>query len=164
MTIQLQLGCAHFLLSATGGSFLPGRGFFGAGYALRFKGVGKQLDHRLIENRDIIGLAAADPVLVADYCFVAPTTTGIPDIVLKGVVAGEMPALDQSGGNQKLRTVTDDGDRTIRSIHVTDEFSGVFIHAELVGIGDAAREKDGVEVLRRGTVQLAIDRDASPLF
>src|SRR5215467_142354 len=100
LTVQLQLGCAHFLLSATGGSFsLPG-GSFAAGRA-GSGGLGEQLDHRFVEDRNVIGLAAADPVPVANDLFVAPAAAGIANIVLDRVVAREAAALDQAGGNQE---------------------------------------------------------------
>jgi len=70
LTVQLQLGCAHFLLSATGGSFsLPG-GCFAAGRVAGSGGLGEQLDHRFVEDRNVIGLAAAHPVPVADHFLV----------------------------------------------------------------------------------------------
>src|SRR5215467_6234895 len=79
-TLQLQLGCAHFLLSATADSFLLGRSSF-RGRRMRLKGFGEKLDHGFVEGRNVVGFAAADPVFVANYFLVAPTGPGIAYVV-----------------------------------------------------------------------------------
>jgi hypothetical protein len=151
-TVQLQLGCAHFLLPATAGSFLFGRALLSAGGGMRLEGFAEQLNHGFVEHGDVIRLAAADPVLVANDFFVAPAAPGIPNIVLQRVIAGEMPASDQSSGNEQPWAVTDDGDRPVRLVYGADKFPRMFIHTELIRIDNAAGQEDRIEVFRRSVL------------
>jgi len=58
----------------------------------------KQLQHRSVECRNIVGLPATDPVFVQDRFLIGPITAGVADVVLNGKVAGQMATLDESGG------------------------------------------------------------------
>ena len=55
----------------------------------------KQLQHRSVECRNIVGLLATDPVFVQDRFLIGPI---IADVVLNDEVAGEIAILDESGG------------------------------------------------------------------
>lgn len=50
--------------------------------------LGKQANHSFIEGRDIIRVAAADPVPVPDHFRIQPVSTGVANVILEGIVAG----------------------------------------------------------------------------
>src|SRR5579862_68499 len=57
----------------------------------------KKLDHVAVKFRDIGGLAAADPVAIANANVVNPVRAGILQIVLNGLVARNLMSPHQSG-------------------------------------------------------------------
>ncbi len=69
----------------------------------------KQLQHRSVECRNIVGLPATDPVFVQDRFLIGPITAGVADVVLNGEVAGEMATLDESGGEEWPGAVANHG-------------------------------------------------------
>jgi hypothetical protein len=66
----------------------------------------KELQHRSVECRNIVGLLATDPVFVQDRFLIGPI---IADVVLNDEVAGEIATLDESGGEEWPGAVANHG-------------------------------------------------------
>jgi hypothetical protein len=80
----------------------------------------KQLQHRSVECRNIVGLLATDPVFDQDRFLIGPITAGVADVVLNDEGAGETAAhlvrfaddfvaLDESGGEKWPGAVANHG-------------------------------------------------------
>lgn len=72
------------------------RGLRGGGHSGFRPVLGEEPDHLTVKGRDIAGLAAADPVLIAHNLLVQPLTAGVANVVPDGVIAGKGAAIHQA--------------------------------------------------------------------
>src|SRR5690606_22230939 len=100
----------------------------------------QHIDQLVVKRRDIVRLAAADPVAIDDHFFIHPVTTGIADIVLQRRPAGHGAPFDQSGRHQYPAAVADHEDRLAGFIDLLHEPLRRGHGAQLVAIDHAARE------------------------
>ncbi len=104
--------------------------------------VDEEVQHLLVEVRNVRGLAAGDPVAVAHYLLVCPEGSGLAKIVLDGVVAGHVASLDQMSGDQQPATVADDGDGAASLVDVADKLQRQRLFAQGLDVLRSSRESE----------------------
>src|SRR2546430_9296720 len=122
--------------------------------SLRFR---ETIHHLAIEHRKIIGFAAAHPVLVADAFLVFPTRAGVAEIILQRRPARDVTALHEAGGNQQPGSMTDHRDRFAGAVDLLGDLLRLFVDANCVGIDDAARQHQRIEISGIGLRQSHLD-------
>src|ERR671937_2966942 len=105
------------------------------------------LDDLRVEGGQVVRLAARDEAGIDDDLLINPRRSRVAEIGLEARPRGHLPALDDAGLDQRPRAVADDADRLAGCREVPKEADDVFIGAELVGIGNAARKPEPVVVV-----------------
>ena len=117
--------------------------------------LGEERTHFPIEGREVVRLAAADPVAVSHYVDVSPVGAGISQIVR--MITGHRPSPDQACGNEQPRAVSDDGNRVAALVNGHDERLCLRDGAKAIGIERPAGQQGGIELFRIGFGQKEID-------
>src|SRR5207247_11159699 len=78
---------------------------------LRCVAFGEELHYLAVERREVVRLAAAHPIPVADALLIAPRRTGVLQVVPQSRPARDGVTLHQLCRNQQPRSVADDGHR-----------------------------------------------------
>ena len=105
------------------------------------------------------GLARGDQALVDDDLLVDPVAAGVADVGPQRRPRRDRAAAQHVGLDQRPRGVADRGDRLALLEEAADEGDGVLVHAQEVGVGDAARQHEAVVVGRVGVGDRAVDRE-----
>ncbi len=114
---------------------MPINGLYcGLSYAPRplcsgFSALQKQLNHGLVKRWNVGWLAATDPILVLHHFFVLPFRTGIPQVVLNGVITGQSSVANEISGNKQPRSMTNDSDRFPGVIHFANKLLRSGVHS-----------------------------------
>ena len=106
------------------------------------------LDDLRAEGRQVVGLAARDEPVVDDDFLVDPRRAGIPQVGLQARPRRDLPASRDVCLDEYPGPVADDPDRLVLLEEVAYEADGVGIGAEVVGVGDTARDHEAVVVRR----------------
>src|SRR5471030_1187925 len=107
------------------------------------------LQQRLIEGRDIVGLAAGDQLI-------APLRAGVAQVDLQTGPAGHALALGHAGIDQRPRAVADRRDRLVLARKIADEKYRLFTQPQLVRIADATRQQQRIVIARRGVADAQV--------
>ena len=121
---------------------------------------GEDPHHRLVELRDVGGLAAGDELAVDDHRLVAPLRAGVAQVGLQARPARHVPALRDARVDERPRPVADRGDGLALARDVADEADRLVAQAQLVGIRDAAGKHERVEVAGARVLHVELDREA----
>src|SRR5476649_1530251 len=111
------------------------------------------LQQRLIEGRDIVGLAAGDQLTVDHHLLIAPLRAGVAQVDLQTGPAGHALALGHTGIDQRPRAVADRRDRLVLAREIADEKYRLFTQPQLVRIADTTRQQQRIVIARRGVMK-----------
>ncbi len=62
----------------------------------RYFAACEQFNHALVEGRQVLRAAAADPDAIAHHFLVYPVASGVADVILDSVIAGHRFTFDQA--------------------------------------------------------------------
>ncbi len=117
------------------------------------------LDDLGAEGRKVLGSAAGDQAVVHHHLLIDDVGAGVLQILADGGPAGQGASLGQAGVDQDPGRVADRPDRLARLGEGADEAGGLLVDPQLVGIGHATGQHQGVVVARRGVGEGAVDPD-----
>lgn len=87
-----------------------------------------------------------NPGAIDNGLFVLPLAARVADVVLKSEIARELASLDQPARYQQPGPVADYRDRILAVLHRLHNSARIFIHAQVIRIYNASRQKNCVEV------------------
>src|SRR5882672_199939 len=118
----------------------------------------EEIDHSSVECGDVVGLTARHEVAVGDDLVIHPFRARVLKIRLERRPRGDPSPPCSAGFDDGPRTVTDHRHRLVLVEESLREPDRLWQHPELVGVHDAARQQQGVEILRPGPVERKVDR------
>src|SRR5262245_19463799 len=119
--------------------------------------LGDLLDKLLIERRDVIRLAAGDEAVVNNDRLVDPVCSGIFQVGLDRLVRGHSLPFDESGVNERPRTVANGSDWLARFVERSHELERPLVATEFVGIHHTARQYQSIKTVRPRRLEWYID-------
>jgi hypothetical protein len=98
------------------------------------------MNHRVVELRNIIGLAAGRQILIGDIHFIDPVAAGVANVGLQRRPRSQAASANDVSFDQRPRRMTNRRDRLARIKERPHEPHGFLIHTQLVGVCNAARK------------------------
>ncbi|KAI1691004.1 tripartite tricarboxylate transporter family receptor domain-containing protein [Ditylenchus destructor] len=111
-------------------------------------------------GRNVVGLSAGDELAVDDDLLVAPLRARVLQVGLQRGPRGHLVALDAAGVDQRPWAVADRRDGLAGLDECTHEGDRLLVDAQRVGVHDAARQQQRVEVVGPGALERHVDREA----
>src|SRR4029079_12400978 len=124
-----------------------------------FRRILDEVDERIGEGLDVVGLAAGDDVAVGDRGLIDHVRAGVPEVGADRRPAGRGPTAEQVRLDQQPRTVANRRDWLALTIERADQLDDLRVYPQLVGIAHAARYDQGVEIIGDGFVDSEVGAD-----
>lgn len=108
------------------------------------------LDQFAIESGEVGRLAAGHDAVVRDDLFVHPICARVNEVGFNGWIGSHAAAFDCSGFDESAWAVADGANGFSGVNELANEFNGLRLDAQLVGIHDAAGQQERVVISRIG--------------
>ena len=125
--------------------------------------LGELLDDLGAEGRQVVGVAAGHEALVDDDLLVDPVGARVAQVLLQRGPRGHGAAADDAGLDEDPRGVADRADRLPGLEEGAHEGHRVGVHAQEVGVGDAAGRHEPVVVVGVGIGHRLVGREGVAL-
>src|SRR4051794_5607548 len=125
---------------------------------MRRHALRKDVDHRLVELRDVVGLTAAHELVPVDNDgLIDPLGPGVPQVGAERRPRRHPAAAGAFGLDDGPRAVADHGDGLARIEERADEIDRAEVGSQRIGVHHAAGQVKRVELVGVGMVQADVD-------
>lgn len=117
-----------------------------------------KVDERLCKGLDVIGVATGDDIPVHHHRLIDDFSAGVLQVGPDGGPARRRASLQKICLDEQPGPVANRGNRLALPSKVPDQLDGANVHSQMIGVSNAARQDEGVEII---AVRL-IDRQIGP--
>src|SRR5690242_7622622 len=122
-------------------------------FAIARSRLGKKFEHLAIKCRDVVRLAAAHPITIDQHFSILPFGSGVAEIVLNGVIAGDLSSSHKSGRHQQPRPVADHRNRLACAVDGLRKLLRFRYYSQSIGIECSVWQEQSVKLRRIDLVE-----------
>jgi uncharacterized protein YkwD len=115
---------------------------------------------RVVEGREVVGLAAGHDLAVDDDFLVGPLGSGVAQVLLQARPARHELALREPRVDQRPRAVADRGDGLPLAAEFADQRDRFLAQPQVIRVRHAARQHERIEIGGQRVAHVHLDREA----